>query len=217
MYGNQYGHNYLGFAVMAAAPIAAATGPLAPVVLAFAAAASVLPMIHFGAGRKEADAIVPEQEKLGRALGQLDGILSDNVLSADDLKQLDAQLRGMWDKYLAFIYQDTFTADGDTRASDQSRATLEPMVQGRLDRIATMLNQLLGRPQVPTMIQSSGVPSLEFRNSSDTNLPQSGFQQPGALVTTRPSYIGPAAPAFDTGLLLKLAVAGGLVMLISRR
>lgn len=214
--------NYLGFSVApmvsSAVPIAAGTGPLAPIVLGFAALASVaLPALHIGAGRKEADAIVPEQEKLGRALGQLDGILSGNVLSADDLKQLDYQMRTMWQKYLEFIYQDTFTADGDTRASDQSRATMEPQVQGRLDRIATMLNQLLGRPQVPTLIQSGGAPSLEFRNSSDLNLPQAGFQQPGALVRTQPAYIGPAAPTFDTSLLLKLAVAGGVVFLISRR
>jgi hypothetical protein len=208
----------LGFAVAAAAPIAAATGPLAPFVLGFAALASVLPMIHFGAGRKEADAIGPEQRKLGEALGQLDQILSGQTLAASDIKQLDYQLRAIWENFLNFIYSEPFTADNDTRASDQSRATMEPQVLGRLQRMADMLNAVLGRVQVPTAVQNgSGPPSLEFRNSSELNLPQAGFFQPGAVAPIGPQVIGPAPTGVDSGLLLKLAVAGGVVLLLSRR
>jgi len=208
----------LGFAVVAAAPIAAATGPLAPFVLGFAALATALPFIHIGAGRKEADAIGPEQRKLGDALTQLDAILRTTTLSADNLQQLDQQMRAIWQNFLHFIYSDTFTADGDTRASDQSRATMEPQVNGRLDQIARMLNAVLGRVNPPTAIQNgSGVPALEFRNSSDTNFPQAGFFQPGAVTPTGPQTIGPAPTGVDSGLLLKLAVAGGVVYWLSQR
>lgn len=213
--GNCCYPNHLGFAVAAALPAAAATGPFAPFVIAGALIGSVLPFVHFGAGRKEADQIVPEQEKLGNSLGELDQILARQTLSASDLQYLDAQLRDQWNRYLAFIYSSNFTADGDTRASDQSKADMEPMVQGRLDRIAQMLNAVLGRPNVPTMLQSSGAPSLEFRTTSDLSLPQAGFSQP-AVKPIQANVIGPIADA-DTGLLLKLGLVGAIAWAISRR
>ena len=215
--GNCCYPNHLGFAVAAALPIAAATGPLAPFVIAGALIGSVLPFLpKIGAGRKEADQIVPEQEKLGNALSELDQILGHQTLSASDLQQLDAQLRDMWRRYLAFIYDSAFTADGDTRASDQSKAAMEPMVQNRLDRIAQMLNAVLGRPNVPTVIQSSGVPSLEFRTTSDLSLPQAGFSQP-AVAPMQANVIGPIGAGLDTGLLLKLGLVGAIAWAISRR
>jgi len=210
--------NHLGFAIAAALPVAAATGPFAPFVIAGALIGSILPFLHLniGGGRKEADLIVPEQEKFGNALSELDQILAHQTLSASDLQQLDAQLRDMWRRYQAFIYDSAFTADGDTRASDQSKATLEPMYQNRLDRIAQMLNAVLGRPNVPTMIQSSGVPSLEFRTTSDLSLPQAGFNQP-AVSHIPSNVIGPIGAGMDTGLLFKLGLVGVIAYAVSRR
>jgi hypothetical protein len=210
--------NGLGFAVAAAAPIAAATGPLAPFVLAGAALATVLPFLpSIGAGRKDADIITPEQNKLGDALAQLDNILRTQTLSASDLQQLDYQLRGIWQTFEQFVNQPALTADGDRRASDGAIATMEPQVQNRLDKIAAMLNAVLGRPNVPTVIQNGGVAALDFRTSSDISFPQAGFAQPGATSPIGPRYIAPVNSGLDTGLLLKLAIAGGLVYVISRR
>jgi len=152
----------LGFIVATAAPVAAATGPLAPVTFGLMALASALPFVgQIGAGRKEADVIVPEQEKLGVLLGDVDRVLTTYTLTASDLRALDSQLRGTWQTFLTFIYQETFTADGDTRASDQARATMEPQVNGRLQAIAQMLGQLLGRVEPAQALQvGSGYPQL---------------------------------------------------------
>lgn len=211
-------NRYLGFAIAAAAPIAAATGPLAPFVLAFAALSTALPFIHIGAGRKEADQIVPEQNKLGEALGQLDQIIANTALSADDVRQLQAQLQQIWQNFKTFIYQDAFTADGDTRASDGARATMEPQVNGRLDTLNAMLSRLLGRPTPPALITGgSGTPSLEYRNTSDLNFAGFGTFQPGAVAPTGQQVLMPTAGGISNDMLLKLAVAGGLVLWLSRR
>lgn len=208
---------HLGFAIAAAAPIAAATGPLAPFVLAGALIGSLLPFVpEIGGGRKEADKITPTQNQLGDTLGQVDQILSTQTLSASQLQQLGYQLQGIWDTFVAFLYQPAFTADGDTRASDQSKADMEPQVNARLDRIRAMINAVLGRPNVPTMMQSGGPAAIEFRTTSDLSLPQAGFNQVGAVQPMGPQVIGPAG-GMDTGLLLKLAVAAGVVLVISRR
>lgn len=210
----RYHNPYMGFAVAAAAPIAAATGPLAPFVLAAAAVATVLPFLsHIGAGRKEADAIGPEQEKFGQALGQLDQILSSQTLDASQLQDLRNQLVDMWQRYNKFVYDPVFTADGDTRASDQSIATLQPMYQSRLDHITAMINAVLGRPQVPAMLQGAGTPSLEFRTVTDQVLPQAGFLTPGAVAPRGPQVI---APISNDNLLWKLAAAAAVVYVVSR-
>jgi hypothetical protein len=205
--------NYMGFNLPAAAmPAAALTGPLAPFLLAISLAMPFLNKI--GSGRKEADEITPTQNKIGDALSQLDQILGNQTLSASDLQQLHAELVTLWNNFLSFLYQPAFTADGDTRASDGARATIEPQVQNRLDRITSMLNAVLGRPSVPTMLQGAGTPSLEFRISSDQVLPQAGFLQPGAVGPNPAQVIGPVA---DSGLLMKLALAAGVVFVITRR
>ncbi len=209
--------NGLGFAIAAAAPIAAATGPLAPFVLGFAALASLAPFIpEIGAGRKEADQITPTQNQLGVALSQFDQILATQTLDASQLGQLRYQLEGIWDKFMEFIYQPQFTQDGDTRASDGARDTMGPQVQGRLDRVTQMINAVLGRPNVPTMMQSGGPASMEFRTTSDLVLPQAGFSQPGALQPRGPQVIGPAG-GLNSDTLLKLAVAAGVLLVITRR
>lgn len=205
---------YMGFAVAAALPIAAASGPLAPFVLAASFVASALPFLgKIGAGRKEADQIGPEQEKFGAALGELDRILATQVLDASQLQALGQQLMDLWSRYRTWVYDDAFTADGDTRASDQSIATLEPMYQGRLDKLRAMINAVLGRPQVPTMLQGAGTPSLEFRTVSDQVLPQAGFFQPGAVAPRGPQVI---APITNDNILLKLAAAAAVIYVVSR-
>jgi hypothetical protein len=83
-----------------------------------------------------------------------------------------------------------------------------------LDRITSMLNAVLGRPSVPTMLQGAGTPSLEFRISSDQVLPQAGFLTPGAVQPNPAQVIGPVV---DSGLLMKLALAAGVVFVITRR
>lgn len=211
--------NYLGFMVAAAAPVAAATGPLAPLTFAGMAIASVLPFVgSIGAGRKEADAIGPHQQELGRDLDQLDKILSTETLTVDDLRGLHAQLTGLWQSYLQFIYQDAFTRDGDTRASDGSRSTMEPQVNARLQTITQLINALLGKVTPPQAMQSS-YPSLQFRPSTNLTLPQAGFLQAGAVTLTpkQPGAIAAAPPTFDSGVLMKFAVAGALAWAISRR
>jgi hypothetical protein len=208
--------NYLGFMTTAAlAPVAAATGPLAPLVLGFAEAFSALDF-HIGAGRKEADKIVPEQIKLGDILTQVDRIFAGQPLTISDLNALNSQLRGIWQKYLDFLYQPAFTQDGDTRASDQSRATMEPQVTARLQGIADRLNAAAGRPQVPVSVQSGGaVANLEFRTTTDLSLPQAGIFQPGTVQNRAPGVVGPTPT--DNGLLMKMLLAGGVVLLLSRR
>lgn len=208
---------YLGFSVAAFTPIAAATGPAAPFLIAAALVGSALPFLaKIGAGRKEADQITPEQNKLGTALGQLDTILATQTLSASDLQQLQTQLAAMWNNFLSFIYQPAFTADGDQRASDGARATMEPQVQIRVDKINNMLRAVLGRPQVPTMLQGAGTPSLEFRTSTDQVLPQAGFFTPGAVQPRAPQVIGPVSMSIDSDLLMKLAIGAAVVYGISR-
>lgn len=207
----------LGFAIAAAAPIAAATGPLAPFVLAGALIGELLPFIpEIGGGRKEADKITPTQNQVGASLSQFDQILATQTLSASQLQQLGTQLQGIWDTFVDFLYQPAFTDDGDTRASDQAKADLEPQVMGRLDRVTQMINAVLGRPNVPTMMQSGGPAAIQFRTTSNLSLPQAGFNQAGAVQPMGPQVIGPAG-GMDTGLLLKLAVAAGVVLVISRR
>jgi hypothetical protein len=203
----------MGFNLPAAAmPGAALTGPLAPFLMAISLA---LPFLNkIGSGRKEADEITPTQNKIGDALSQLDQILASQTLSASDLQQLHAELVTLWNNFLSFMYQPAFTADGDTRASDGAKATIEPQVQNRLDRITSMLNAVLGRPSVPTMLQGAGTPSLEFRISSDQVLPQAGFLTPGAVQPNPAQVIGPVV---DSGLLMKLALAAGVVFVITRR
>lgn len=217
-----YLHGYyttgqLGFMVAAAAPVAAATGPLAPAVLGLAALASfaapLLPTI--GAGRKEADQIVPEQNKLGQALADVDTLIRNGGLGASDIRQIYNQLSGMWQTFLNFIYQDSFIADGDTRASDGARATMEPQVNARLQTLIQMLNAVLGKVNPPQQVQS-GINQLEFRNSSDLNLPQSGFLQPGAVAPTGPMMTAPSG-GVDSDMLTKLAIAGAVVFFIARR
>lgn len=207
-----YGHNYLGFTpIVTGEPTSTAIASFVSLVGGF------LPDLHIGAGRKEANAIVPEQEKLGRALGDLDTILSTYTLTVGDLQQLDYQLRDMWARYLQFIYQDQFLADGDTRASDQSKADMQPQVQIRLDKIAAALSQLLGRPVPPQPIQT-GVQQLQLRPALNlTSVPQSGFM-PASSVPVTPGYLLPAqSQSFDSGLVLKVAVAGFLAYVISQR
>jgi hypothetical protein len=123
----------------------------------------------------------------------------------------------MWARYLQFIYQDQFLADGDTRASDQSKADMQPQVQIRLDKIAAALSQLLGRPVPPQPIQT-GVQQLQLRPALNlTSVPQSGFM-PASSVPVTPGYLLPAqSQSFDSGLVLKVAVAGFLAYVISQR
>ena len=187
-------------------------------VLAFAALSTALPFIHFGAGRKEADQIVPEQNKLGDALTQLDTITRTTTLSADDIRQLQAQLQQIWQNFKTFIYQEAFTADGDTRASDGARATMEPQVNARLDGLNAMLSRVLGRPTPPALITGgAATPELQFRNTSDLNFAGFGTFQPGAVAPTGPQSLMPTAGGISNDMLLKLAVAGGLVLWLSRR
>ena len=211
----------LGFAVAAAAPIAAATGPAAPFVLAASLIATALPAVlpKIGAGRKEADVIGPEQTKLTAVLTDVDTILRTQSLSSDDLQQLAYQLNGAWQTFLNFIYQDALISDGDQRASDGARATMEPQVQMRLDTIINTINAILGRPQPAQLIQGgSNVPSLQFRTTTDLSLPQAGFNQPGSFAPAGLPVTAPVNPSgIDSGLMLKLAVAGAVVLLISRR
>jgi hypothetical protein len=124
------------------------------------------------------------------------------------------QLRDMWQRYNTWVYDPHFTADGDQRASDQSIATLQPMYQNRLDKIHAMINAVLGRPQVPTMLQGAGTASLEFRTSTDQVLPQAGFLTPGAVSPYGPRVIAPVGS--DNSLLWKLAAAAAVVYVVSR-
>lgn len=200
----------LGFTpLIAAAP---AAGPAAPLLLA----ASFAPMIanwfsRIGAGRREADAIVPTQNELGDYLTAVDNVLKQ-ALSIPDLQSVYAQLLDVWGEFLAFIFADEFTADGDTRASDGARETMEWQVEDRLRQIAERIVAMGGRVESPsTVMQGAGsaVPRLETYSPGSAYFPQAGALPP---VNTLPPLLfqsGGAAPAPASGLMLAAAAALG--------
>lgn len=91
------------------------------------ATSTIVPKI--GRGRKEADAIGPVQRELYALIASIKrGI---DTATPEQLARWRAELADGWAQFVDFIYQSAFTADGDTRASDQAFGDVRVYVEGK--------------------------------------------------------------------------------------
>jgi hypothetical protein len=172
--------------------------------------------LHIRAGANEADAIVPEQEKLGRYLGQMDEFLKQ-PLHLTQLQEAYGSLAGYWQQFKAWLYSEQFTKDGDTRASDQSVDTMEWQVNDRLARIQSMLLAMGGTlpPMTSTQGPYTSIPGLTVPVPGQSYLPGAGTLPP--VNTYAPPgttfYAPQGSPDIPQGLVYAglAAVAGYLL------
>jgi len=193
-------------------------------VTAYEAGSSVLDLIggwfsRIGAGRREADAIVPTQNELGDYLTAVDNELR-KPLSVSDLQTLYAQLQQVWEGFLEFIYAPEFTQDGDQRASDGARRTMEWQVNDRLRQISERLIAAGSRVEAPVITQNtaSSIATLQPYQPGSPYFPQSGTLPP---VNTYPRPVFPSRTVEEPFVLspsIALAVAAvGAWLLLGRR
>jgi hypothetical protein len=180
-----------------------------PEPFSFAASSLISPLVNLissiGAGREEADVIVPNQEELGRYLGQVDQWLKQ-PLSVSQLQQIYGGLVDYWSQFKQWLFTDFFTSDGDTRASEQSVDTMEWQVNARLQTIQQMLAAMGVQLQPPITTQNDGrsISSLSFRQPGGSWFPQAGTLPP--VNTLLPPGTQPAG--YQTASMSPLLVAG---------
>jgi hypothetical protein len=235
--------NYLGFSpILAAAP---ATGPFAPALALVGSLAPIIPFPEIGAGRKEADAIVPYQNAIGERLGEINRAIPSANVSA--LQSFHSEVRQLGMDYYTFVLDPRFTADGDMRASLGGLNTLMQYIDGTgdyfldadgivkpggivlpgplgaasggtLGTIEAQLLQLgaaLYATQPPQLSQSYGVPRLDVPSPGHPYLPESGWIPPTAPL----SQIKTAGvvPVGTSENLLPAIILGAALLMLWRR
>lgn len=137
-------HSHLGYAPIIAA--SAAGGPPGLVIgSAIALGLSILSMINFGSGRKEADAIVPVANALvnPQRTGDLDKIVDAIARTEDvgELQQIGKDLLWLTNKYDAFLSNPDFK---DGRAVSQARADMFPLIARIMTGLISKISALQG-------------------------------------------------------------------------
>ncbi len=206
--------NGLGF-IVAAAPLVASTGPLAPIAagVAGAIAGATWLLGQIGEGRTEADIIVPVQNAVGERLAEI--VADQDRAGVTMLQNYYLELTSMSIEFQNFIGDASFT---DGRASAQAYDDIIPLIADIQAGIARRI-QAKGAsiPLASTITQGAGyiLPRLETpAQTTFPVIPQSGTIWPNApLPTIRPQPIQQVA-GFDP---VSMLIIGGIAFAFLRK
>lgn len=166
--------------------------------------------LHIGAGRNEADRIVPTQNVFGDFLARVSAYIpiAPNVQS---LTQLANNLSQAWVGFQRFVSDRNAFPDG--RASRQALNDLTPLVEGFQTGIARRIAELGGGDLMSRIVQGLGGPSLEVPTYGESNIPQAGM-----LPYYPPNYTNPLQTGFlSEGNVIPFVIAGAAAWLLFGR
>jgi hypothetical protein len=126
--------------------------------------------LHIGAGRHEADQIVPTQNEFGDFLAKASAFVpvASNVAQ---LQQLAANLTQGWREFQIFVSNKQQFPDG--RAGSQALASIGPLVDTIQQQIADRIAQL-GGGDGPMQVIQAGIMQLVPSVFGGSNVPQAG-------------------------------------------